>query len=331
MLTYRKRQSGVFSVLRRIAQRVNLWWLSMTDEQQTAARMRGVAVVGCVLAATVSLPAISVTYDVKRADATERASAIRFAEADSVRDGLDPNFRSALIDHPWLVSVEYALERDPRDSLTRYADRYRDTAALQGLASFEPSHFEIAEASSDEFDCLATAIYYEARSESEWGQLAVAEVVMNRVKDHRYPNSVCEVVYQGSERTTGCQFSFTCDGSMRAEPRGRAWAEAKRIAANVMMELNTPMTGEATHYHANYVDPIWNSGLIKTRTVGTHIFYRFPRGAEWRMVRERQEERVAQVMQASASVQEKPETIVPADDAPAKTTRVISTSSAPAP
>ncbi len=140
-----------------------------------------------------------------------------------------------------------------------------------------------------EHDCLSKAIYYEARSEALLGQIAVAEVIMNRVKDYRYPNTVCDVVFQGSERNTGCQFSFTCDGAMDRSPKGRYWSRAQTVAAHVMMNMNKPLTGSATHYHTNYVDPVWNKHLIETRTIGTHIFYRFPRGREWVQVRERTE------------------------------------------
>lgn len=327
MLTYQKHQTGVFVSLRKIAQAVNHWWVSMTDQQQAAARRRGVAAVGCVLAATVALPAISVNYDTKLALAQERETAQRFAAAETVRDGIDPIGRSALIDHPWMVAVEYAVERDPRETLTRYGDRYRDSAALKGLASFDPRHIQTADKSAAELQCLSEAIYYEARSESALGQMAVAEVILNRVKDHRYPDSICEVVYQGSERTTGCQFSFTCDGSMKAKPRGRSWTQAKRIATHMMLGLNTPLTGEATHYHADYVNPVWNSSLIETRVVGTHIFYRFPRGTEWAMVREREAQRVEAVMAAVAKA-EAP-TVVPAEQAKPKSLTVITAAPAP--
>ncbi|MEL7453905.1 MAG: cell wall hydrolase, partial [Pseudomonadota bacterium] len=125
-----------------------------------------------------------------------------------------------------------------------------------------------------------------ARSERTEGQLAVAEVVMNRVADHRYPNSVCDVVYQGATRTTGCQFTFTCDGALTQKPRGRKWEAAQTVATHVLMDLHERRTGSATHYHATYVDPLWNAGLVRTNRIDTHIFYRFPRGGEWARARE---------------------------------------------
>lgn len=331
MLTYGQRRNGVMGFVRGITRRLQTWWLSMTDEQQSIVRMRGAAMAGCALMVSVGLPTVSASYSSHQADAEHRATALRFAEAATAREAMDPAKSSSLIDHPWMVAVEYALERSPEDVLTRYSQRYRDAAAISRVASFEPRHMDRAEQTEAAHKCLAEAIYYEARSESKVGQLAVAEVVMNRVSDHRYPDTVCEVVFQGSERTTGCQFSFTCDGSMGDKPYGDAWKDAETIAMHVLLELNDPITGEATHYHTDYVDPVWNASLIKTEVYGAHIFYRFPRGAEWAMVRERQERAVqATMIKARAAKTER--AIVPADDAKPKTTTVIkSAEAAPAP
>jgi spore germination cell wall hydrolase CwlJ-like protein len=128
--------------------------------------------------------------------------------------------------------------------------------------------------------CLSQAIYYEARGESQRGQVAVAEVVMNRVRSPYYPNSICGVVYQGSHRATGCQFTFTCDGSLNHRPRGRAWDRAQRVASAVMLGYTRPVTQGATHYHTHEVNPIWNSGLVETTNVGDHVFYRLPNRSE---------------------------------------------------
>ena len=328
MLTYGQRRNGVMGAVRGFARRLRTWWLSMTDEQQTVVRMRGVALAGCAVMVSVGLPAISSSYTEHRLDAEHRATALRFAEADSPRDALDPANLPSLIDHPWMVAVEYALDRSPEDALTRYGQRYRDAAAVSQVASFEPRHLDKAEETKAAHKCLSEAIYYEARSETKIGQLAVAEVIMNRVSDHRYPDSICEVVFQGSERRTGCQFSFTCDGSMSEKPYGESWKDAQTIAMHVLLELNEPITGGATHYHTDYVNPVWNSGLIKTEVYGAHIFYPFPRGAEWSLVRDRQERRVrATMIKASAD-----RAIVPAAEAAPKTTSVIkSAEAAPAP
>ncbi|MEM7690247.1 MAG: cell wall hydrolase [Pseudomonadota bacterium] len=127
-------------------------------------------------------------------------------------------------------------------------------------------------------DCLAQAIWYEAASESEAGQRAVAQVVLNRVSHPSWPSSVCGVVYEGSSRITGCQFSFTCDGSLARRPvsslKGRGWERARTIAANALSgDVYAPI-GHATHYHTLWVDPYWAGSLDPVGTIGAHRFYR---------------------------------------------------------
>ena len=136
------------------------------------------------------------------------------------------------------------------------------------------------QASLREKDCLATAIYFEARGESAMGQRAVAEVILARTQVPGRPKSICGVVYEGSKRRTGCQFSFTCDGiSDRIRDWG-SWREAQKIAANVMRTggKDNPVAGGATFYHADYVSPRWASRMVKVAEIGTHIFYRPPPG-----------------------------------------------------
>lgn len=131
-----------------------------------------------------------------------------------------------------------------------------------------------------EKNCLSTAIYFEARGESAIGQKAVAEVVIARTRVPGRPRSICGVVYEGSNRRTGCQFSFTCDGIADRIKDWGSWHEAQRIAANVMRtggKLN-PVAGGATFYHADYVNPGWASRMVKVAEIGTHIFYRPARG-----------------------------------------------------
>jgi spore germination cell wall hydrolase CwlJ-like protein len=130
-------------------------------------------------------------------------------------------------------------------------------------------------------ECLATAIYYEARSESGGGQRAVAQVVLNRARHPAFPASVCGVVYQGSERRTGCQFSFTCDGSLRWRPRGAAWDKARSIAAEALGGAVYAPVGNATHYHTTAILPYWAPSLTRSAVIGAHVFYRW-RGAAGR-------------------------------------------------
>jgi spore germination cell wall hydrolase CwlJ-like protein len=162
--------------------------------------------------------------------------------------------------------------------------------------------------------CLSQAIYYEARGETQRGQVAVAEVVMNRVRSSAYPNTICEVVYQGSTRATGCQFTFTCDGSLNARPRGRGWDRAQRVATAMLLGYHRPITQNATHYHTHAVNPVWNSGLVETTNIGSHVFYRIPNRAE----RATYQEALAR-RRGSISSRRGGEDLIPeADDAAAK-------------
>jgi Cell Wall Hydrolase len=123
-------------------------------------------------------------------------------------------------------------------------------------------------------ECLAQAVWYEAASESEAGQRAVAQVVLNRVAHPAWPSSVCGVVYQGSERSTGCQFTFTCDGSLARRPSGASWAQAQRIASEALNGSVYAPVGLATHYHTLWVNPYWASSLDHIGSIGAHRFYR---------------------------------------------------------
>jgi len=127
-------------------------------------------------------------------------------------------------------------------------------------------------------ECLAMAIYYEAGQESDAGQRAVAQVILNRVRHPAYPATVCGVVFEGSTRITGCQFTFTCDGSMLRAPMLSAWNRASRVAMAALAGSVYAPVGLSTHYHANYVVPYWASSLVKAHVEGPHIFYRWAGG-----------------------------------------------------
>ena len=127
----------------------------------------------------------------------------------------------------------------------------------------------------NDMECLTQAIYYEARNESEAGQTAVAEVVLNRSRHRAYPKSVCQVVYQRNSRT--CQFTFTCDGSIgRRAVNPVAWARAERIARDVYEGRSAQLPKNSVNYHANYVRPSWGARLARVRQIGAHIFYGSP-------------------------------------------------------
>jgi Cell Wall Hydrolase len=123
--------------------------------------------------------------------------------------------------------------------------------------------------------CLASAIYYEAATEPDEGQRAVAQVVLNRVRHREWPSTVCGVVYQGSDRP-GCQFSYACDGAMARGPSLSAWIRARRVAERALNgDIYAPV-GSATFYHTLQVSPAWGKRMTPVAVVGAHIFYRLP-------------------------------------------------------
>lgn len=210
-----------------------------------------------------------------------------------------------------------ALFTDPTDAHALLVQ-----AALRGpLAPATNGTIEPARPAIDarELNCLSQAVYYEARGESYQGQVAVAEVVVNRTRSSAYPKTICSVVYQGANRSTGCQFTFTCDGSAHRRPRGRAWERAQQVASQVMQGYARPVTQRATHYHTRAVDPVWSSMLVETTRIGTHIFYRFPNATERAALQERR--------RASRQADDTP-AVPPGDEAAAAATDAAQTPAA---
>ena len=155
-----------------------------------------------------------------------------------------------------------------RDATVVARDARPDYAAL-----LDPGHV------AREKKCLAEAVYFEARSESEDGQAAVAQVVLNRVNSGLYPESVCGVVYQNRQRRNACQFSFACEGKSLRITEPEPWKTAVRIADEVAAgSTYLADVGGATHYHANYVKPKWAKRLQKMDVIGNHIFYKLRPG-----------------------------------------------------
>lgn len=182
--------------------------------------------------------------------------------------------------------VAYAL---PENAATLYdptgtGDGVAAELAAARVAGPAAAAFRLAGTGIDKaraLHCLASAVYYEAASEAIGGQRAVAQVVLNRVVHPSYPNSVCGVVFQGSERKTGCQFTFTCDGSLARKPMKAAWDRALTVARQALAgEVYEPV-GLATHYHTIWINPYWASSLDTVGTIGAHRFYRW-RGAAGR-------------------------------------------------
>ena len=135
-----------------------------------------------------------------------------------------------------------------------------------------------AAARAQALNCLSSAVYYEAGNQDADGGRAVAQVVLNRVRHPAFPSSICGVVYQGSTRPTGCQFTFTCDGSMNRQPTAEGWRRATQIAEQALAGAVYAPVGWATHYHANYVVPYWAASMAKNAVVGAHLFYRWNGG-----------------------------------------------------
>jgi hypothetical protein len=286
----------MFAHLKAAVTAVSRWWVSMSVADKRQTRQRTLTVGACAAAFVLGGPLVAQRFDVQKSQEVYLNGAAVLAESIAA-DKIAPPLRTGMFSNkadasallipasyePEPVEADEAAMADLIGSLTL---RARDSRALEGLVTFTLDDLGTFTGVDRQLDCLSRAVYYEARSEDTAGQLAVAEVVMNRVRDPRFPKSICEVVYQGQYRNTGCQFTFTCDGSVRTKPAGLAWDRAKDVALHVMLGLNTPVTRKATHYHTDYVDPYWAPGLVETATIGTHIFYRFPKTSqEWRNAR----------------------------------------------
>ena len=135
-----------------------------------------------------------------------------------------------------------------------------------------------AAAHTQALNCLASATYYEAGNQDADGERAVAQVVLNRVRHPAFPASICRVVYEGSTRSTGCQFTFTCDGSLNRRPDADGWRRSMAVAEAALSGFVYAPVGWATHYHANYVVPYWASSMSKSAVVGDHLFYHWAGG-----------------------------------------------------
>ena len=249
--------------------------LMMKAARRAPIAMRAGAIVASLCLFGFAAPLVNARLDVQQTNAYWQERAESFVKAFDLNPATASQDGFALDEgrdgHLWRLARAY-------DTAINLDAFQRDRDAIGVYQTFATAHFDQADRQARELQCLAQAIYYEARSESRPGQVAVAEVVLNRVRHRLYPNSICEVVFQGSELRTGCQFSFTCDGSMRREPRGRAWTNANEIAAHAMLGFgeNPRTTGDATHYHTVAVNPVWSATLVRTGQVGSHIFYRFP-------------------------------------------------------
>ncbi len=207
-----------------------------------------------------------------RMDAAQLALALRHdpAERRAALYGLTPGWESlTLAGRPTLDFGATGLDAMKLNAATPNASEF--------LRPAQPFVFKPATAEDRRraLRCLTQGIYYEAALEPTEGQEAVAQVILNRVRDPNYANSVCGVVFEGAERTTGCQFSFTCDGTLAQAPVGWAWNRARVVAERALAGHVSARVGTATHYHADYVHPWWAPTLNKLTQIGAHIFYRW--------------------------------------------------------
>ncbi len=211
-------------------------------------------------------------------------------------------YRHALISLPALVMATSCVPAERPAAVARVQPERNSRALLQRMALHVPDDISakiataapeapfaaappfvappfvtsnLSDDASRAAECLTAAVYYEARSQSVEGQRAVAQVVLNRVRDRAFPNSVCGVVYQGAERRTGCQFSFTCDGSMNRPRELGAWDRARAVAAAALGGSVYAPVGAATSFHTTSILPWWASSLARITTVGAHVFYRW--------------------------------------------------------
>lgn len=255
----------------------------MTElERHPQALRQGVAAAAVVVITAGGMPAMAMRANDQREDADWSSRAVAFNEylRAPTAAGAEPAARLTLAvqaaDYGWRARASTTVAQSDFGgrAITVATRVYGDKGSKVQSASLRTV------SAAREQRCLAEAIYYEARGESRQGQMAVAEVVSNRVRSSLYPDTFCDVVYQGSYRDTGCQFSFTCDGSLNRRPRGAAWREANVIAGQLLNGLTRPVTNRATHYHTTAIDPYWSASLVETTRIGAHIFYRNPTKAE---------------------------------------------------
>lgn len=212
-------------------------------------------------------------------------SRIAFSDAPSAGD--EPRISVASID-PTTVGLPASSALDAIDTAAGGQSMapmplIASTQLAYARANEPVTEFEVKSKSGKKYSdkelwCLATAIYFEARGETYRGQVAVGQVVMNRVAHRLYPSTICGVVFQNQSWRNRCQFSFACDGIPETVNDRKSWAQAQEIAKGIAKgDLYLTEVANATHYHASYVYPHWAPKLKKVTKIGLHIFYKFKR------------------------------------------------------
>lgn len=250
----------------------------------TAVMAFGVLVSVAIGGAYVAGSAAKATTVRAQAERIQGATAAGFTEeALAAATGLDESALTIARRHdPYLVAGADQRDRQA-ELLTARLEQLRASQAGSGLrrvsltgnAPAQPFRLGGALEASRDLDCLTEAVYYEARGEGRDGMRAVAQVVLNRVRHPAYPKSVCGVVYQGSNRSSGCQFSFTCNREVLGRRNAAAWDRARTIASGALSGQVFGTVGNATHFHTTAVNPNWRHSLVRVAQVGDHLFYRF--------------------------------------------------------
>ena len=212
------------------------------------------------------------------------AAAIAFmllwAPLQGAGSGTPPVSGSADEASPWRFTTPLTFTDSLIDRLDREGFDGDQIIRHLIVLGIEPSHLALVPTDSvidgDARQCLAEAIYHEARGQSVMGRLAVSDVILHRVEDPRFPSTVCGVVYQGHKRGWGCQFSFICAGVVGQEKEQGAWDDALALSQLILEGFTPPVTGFATYYHADYIRPRWASAFVQTKTIDDHVFYRPP-------------------------------------------------------
>lgn len=241
-------------------------------------RMRRLSKLGIVGLCALALVGVS-AFTARRAIVDQRAQVAQLARPPVGYEAQDHFPGSAYLN----ASDEPAPAAPPPTSgttgtivlpaLPQDASLTLDTS-IRPAAPFSMSHASATDRGRA-LECLTTAIYYEAATEPDAGQQAVAQVILNRVRHPAFPATVCGVVFQGSEHG-GCQFSFACDGSMaRGAPSKSYWLRALKVAAAALNGHVMAQVGLATHYHTYSVTPSWNRSLVMTAAIGAHFFHRW--------------------------------------------------------
>lgn len=210
-------------------------------------------IMSAVFAATVTLGALPAAADEVLAS---RLSAILGQEREAL--AVVPDSRLSL-----LTSLPSAEERGLETESSTIYDR-------DFLASLPAAE------GGEQWECLAEALYFEARGETIRGMFAVGEVILNRVDSDAYPDTLCGVINQGTGRLYACQFTYTCDGNPELISEPRAWERVGKVAAILLEGAPRALTGGATHYHTKAVSPSWAKRFPRTAAIGSHYFYRQP-------------------------------------------------------